>query len=80
MKTIVKIQALHVKQDKACLIDFHNSVFSQGAKMWRFFIKFRALCGTPKQIICHNSKNAQPISTKFQGLPNLYERHAEDTF
>ncbi len=39
-----------------------------------------ALFGTPKQIMCHNSKNAQPISTQFQGLLNLYERHAVDTF
>ncbi len=37
-------------------------------------MKFRALFGTPKQIMCHNSKNAQPISTKFQGLLNLYEK------
>ncbi len=57
-------------------MDFHNS----GAKMCRFFTKFRALFGTPKQIMCHNSKNAQPISTKFQGLLNLYEIHAWNTF
>ncbi len=56
-------------------MDFHNTVFSQGAKMCRFFMKFRALLGTPKQIMCHNSKSAQPISTKFQDLLNLYERH-----
>ncbi len=55
-------------------------VFSQGAKMCRFFMKFSALFGTPKQTMCHNSKNTQPISTKFQGLLNLYERHAVDTF
>ncbi len=42
--------------------------------------KFRALFGTPKQIMCHNSKNALPISTKFQGQLNPYERHAVDTF
>ncbi len=41
-------------------------------------MKFRALFGTPKQIMCHNSKNAQPFSTKFQGLLNLFERHAVD--
>ncbi len=28
--------------------------------------------------MCHNSKNAQPISTKFQPLLNLYERQAWD--
>ncbi len=50
------------------------------AKMRQFFMKFGALSGTPKQIMCHNSKNARPISTKFQGLLNLYERHAVDTF
>ncbi len=62
------------------MIDFHNSFFSQSAKMCQFFMKFRALFGTPKLIMCHNSKNAQQISTKFQGLLNLYERHAVDTF
>ncbi len=62
------------------MIDFRNSVFSQAAKMCRFFVKFRALFRTPKQIMCHNSKNAQQISTEFQGLLNLYERHAVDTF
>ncbi len=61
-------------------MDFYNSVFSQGAKMCRFFMKFRTLFGTPKQIMRHNYKNAQQISTKFQGLFNLYERHAVDTF
>ncbi len=62
------------------MIDLHNSVFSQGAKMCRFFVKFRALIRTPKQIMCHNSKNAQQISTDISSLLNLYERHAVDTF
>ncbi len=60
------------------MIDFYDSVFTQGAKMCRFFVKFRALFSTLKQIMCHNSKNAQPISTKFQPLLNLYERQAWD--
>ncbi len=74
--TIGKLLNLRAFQDEACLTDFHNSVFSQGAKMCRLFMKFRALFGTPKQTL----KNTQPISTKCQDLLNLYERHAVDTF
>ncbi len=66
---------MDAEQDEACVIDFHDSVFTQGAKRWPFFMKFRALFSTPKQIVCHESKNAQPISTEFQGLRNLYEKH-----
>ncbi len=47
--------------------------------MCQFFMKVGALSGTPKQIMCHSSKNAQPILTKFQGLLNLYGRHAVET-
>ncbi len=44
------------------------------------FMKLRALFSTLKQIMCHNSNNTQPISTKFQNLFNLYGRHVWNTF
>ncbi len=75
VKTTVKIKAWYTKQDKVSLIGINKTFLSQGAKIYRFKMKFRALFSTPKQILCHSSKNTQPISTKFQGLLNVHERH-----
>ncbi len=48
--------------------------------MCRTFMTFCALFSITKQTVSHNSKNAQPMKTKFQGLLNLYETHVWNTF
>ncbi len=48
--------------------------------MCRPFMTFCAPFSTTKQTVPHNSKNAQPMETKFQGLLNLYGTHVWNTF